>query len=162
MNDAAVSESVGRFARIAWACLGSLALVAAAIAAMLASNAMAARSGAGNITLVYVGAADCAPCRAWQNGEGAAFRQSTDFTHLSYREVKAAHLNEILQNEYWPEDLRPYRDRLKRSAAVPLWLVVSRDTIIMQRHGAAAWRSDVLPRLKRALRYLRSATDSAA
>lgn len=162
MKDAVAPERVGRSARVVGVCLGGLAVMAVAIAAMLASNATTARSSASNVTLVYVGASDCAPCRAWQNGDGAAFRRSADFAQLSYREVKAPHLAEVLNDEYWPEDLRAYRHRLKQSDGVPLWIVVSGDTIVMQRHGAAAWRNDVLPRLRRTLRYLRSATDSAA
>ncbi len=104
------------------------------------------------ILLLYVGAEDCAPCRAWQNSERAAFVASPDFPRITYREIKSPHLQDVLKDENWPEDIRFYRSRLRRSDGVPLWLVVSNNEIVAQRFGAAAWRASILPKIKSLLR----------
>lgn len=104
------------------------------------------------IMLLYVGAEDCAPCRAWQNGERAAFVASADFPRITYREVKSPHLHDVLKDENWPDEIRSYRGRLRRSDGVPLWLVISDREIVEQRFGAAEWRASILPKIKSLLR----------
>jgi hypothetical protein len=101
-----------------------------------------------DVMLVYVGAQDCAPCRAWQNGEGAAFLASAEFSRITYREVKSPHLEDVLMDENWPEDIRDYRSSIRRSDGVPLWLVISDRRIVEQHFGATAWRQRVLPALR--------------
>jgi hypothetical protein len=105
-----------------------------------------------DVMLLYVGAEDCAPCRAWQNGEGAAFLASAEFPRITYREVKSPHLHDVLKDENWPDEVRLYRDSLRRSDGIPLWLVVTDHKIVEQRFGAAEWRANVLPRIKSLLR----------
>lgn len=130
--------------------LGAAVLVALAA---LAAAAWAGRIGKpsqrpAEVTLLYVGADDCAPCRAWQNGEGAAFFASGDFPRISYREIKSPHLHDILRDKNWPEDIRFYRAALKHSDGVPLWLIVVDHKIVEQRFGTAEWHASVLPTLK--------------
>jgi hypothetical protein len=105
-----------------------------------------------DVLLLYVGAEDCAPCRAWQNGEGVKFRASAAFPLIRYREVKSRHLEDVLNDDNWPDELRVYRSQLRPSDGVPLWLVVSDDEIVERRFGAAAWRESILPRLRSLLR----------
>jgi len=143
-------SSDNRRALTAYLCLGILAAMAAIVAALLVMHAPPAR--AANLTLIYVGAEDCAPCRAWQNADGAAFRQSAEFARITYIEVKAAHLNDVLKDENWPQEIRGFKDRLKKSDGVPLWFVVSNDDIVEKRFGAAAWRASILPAIRSALR----------
>jgi hypothetical protein len=147
MEDWVTLDSNRRRARGAWLCLGTIAALAAIVAALLVLQAQP-QGRAANLLLIYVGAEDCAPCRAWQRGDGATFRSSADFNRLTYREVKSPYLREVLEDENWPEDIRGYRDRLKRSDGVPLWLVVLDDKVVVQRFGATAWRSKILPRIK--------------
>ena len=108
--------------------------------------------GLHDIVLVYVGAEDCAPCRTWQGGARAAFRSSPEFAHVTYREVKSPSLLDVLNDEYWPNDLRSYRDRLRRGAGVPLWLIISDQEIIEHGFGASQWDGTVLPKLRSLLR----------
>jgi len=123
--------------------------IALAIAAIAATEwAGLATNPARDVMLLYVGAEDCAPCRAWKSGEGAAFLASTDFSRMSYREVRSPHLRDVLKDEHWPEDLRSYRSALRRSDGVPLWLVVADHKIVEQHFGAEAWRDSVLPAIK--------------
>ena len=103
------------------------------------------------VTLVYVGADDCAPCRAWQLTERKQFQASAEFVQLNYREVKSSTLRDVLDDECWPEDPRSYRDRLGR-AGVPLWLVISGEEVVERGFGASQWHTAVLPRVKSLLR----------
>jgi hypothetical protein len=100
------------------------------------------------VTLLYIGADDCAPCRAWQLTERKQLHSLTEFARLNYREVKSPTLRDALKDEYWPEDLRSYRDRLGRGAGVPLWLVISGDEVVERGLGAGQWHAAVLPRVK--------------
>lgn len=100
------------------------------------------------LTLVYIGAADCAPCRVWQNTEGARFRTSPEFAKLIYREVKSPKLQGLLSDEYWPADLRVFRDQLDRRAGAPMWLVVGDREMLRKGLGASQWRDDILPFIK--------------
>jgi len=108
---------------------------------------------ASQVTLLYVGAEDCAPCRAWQQREKIAFSTSAAFARLRYREVKSPTLFNMLKDENWPEDLRGYRDRLGRDAGVPLWLVIADEQIVQHGMGPSQWRSVVLPKIKELLHH---------
>ena len=135
---------------------------AGATAAVLAAAVLAmafgwgplttAPTARGAVTLVYVGAEDCAPCRSWQNVDGAKFRASPEFAPIIYREVKSPTARDLLNDDYWPDDLRGHRDRLGRGAGVPLWLVIADDEIIERAFGASQWHSTVLPKIKSLLR----------
>lgn len=103
---------------------------------------------AGRITLLYVGAWDCAPCRSWQKESGARFRESDEFSRLSYREVKSPHLRDVLDDVNWPADLRGYRDSLDRNTAVPLWLIILDGGVIAQGFGETQWSERILPRIR--------------
>lgn len=105
-----------------------------------------------DVTLLYVGADDCAPCRAWQRADGPAFRSSPEFARVAYREVKSPSVLDLLKDEHWPDDLRRYRTRIGRAAGVPLWLVVADGEILAQGLGASQWRDSVLPKIRSLLR----------
>ena len=100
------------------------------------------------LTLLYVGAADCAPCRNWQSGDGAHFRGSVEFARITYREVKSPTLREVLSDTHWPEDLRGYRDQFGHHAGVPLWLIIGDDEVLGKGFGASQWRDMVLPHIR--------------
>jgi hypothetical protein len=135
-----------RHARTA-ARLGATMSVLALVAVTAAWDA-ARPAPPAQLTLLYVGAADCAPCRTWQAGDGRRFRESGEFAGVRYREVKSPTLRGVLDDEFWPEDLRGYRARLGRGAGVPLWLVIGDREILATGFGAAQWRSTVLPQLR--------------
>jgi len=101
-----------------------------------------------DIMVLYVGAEDCAPCRVWQRSLGADFRASPEFARLSYREVKARTLFELLNDEVWPAELRIYRARIDRTMAVPMWLVLADGKVVTQSFGASQWEGTVLPTLR--------------
>jgi hypothetical protein len=151
MEDAIRFDSACRRARWVWLCMGLLTAIAAGVAALLVAQARAPARAA-DLMLIYVGAEDCAPCRTWQNGDGADFRKSAEFGRISYREVKSPHLHDVLNDEHWPDEIRAYRSRVKRSDGVPLWLIVAGHDLVAQRFGAAAWHAGILPKLRSYLR----------
>ena len=121
-----------------------LAMVAAASAIIGPPPAQAPN----NVTVVYVGAENCAPCDKWQRDQGDIFRRSTEFSRLTYREVKSPSLLDVMKDDYWPEDLRQYRSTIGQGAGVPLWLVIADDRLVMQGFGARQWQGAVLPAIK--------------
>lgn len=101
-----------------------------------------------NVTLVYVGAENCAPCEEWQRHQGDAFRRSAEFSRLTYRELESPSLLDVLKDDNWPEDLRSYRRAIGGGAGVPLWLVIADDRLVMQGFGARQWQEKVLPKIR--------------
>jgi hypothetical protein len=100
------------------------------------------------IMLLYVGAEDCAPCRAWELGDKVVFKASAEFPRVIYREVKSPTLFDVLKDENWADDLRGYRDQLGRDAGVPLWMVIVDNRVVQRAMGPAQWREDTLPTVK--------------
>jgi hypothetical protein len=125
-----------------------LAVVAMAVGVSAGDWSALHPARARQLTLLYVGADDCPPCRSWQQGAGAAFRATPEFAQVAYREVKSPTLHDVLKDEHWPDDLRAYRDQLDRSAGVPLWLLIADEAIVARGFGASQWQATVLPRLK--------------
>ncbi len=105
-----------------------------------------------HIMLLYVGAEDCAPCRAWRNGEGAVFLASAESSRIAYREVKSPRLQDVLNDENWPLEIRDYRGGIHLNDGVPLWLVISDREIVDREFGASAWKQRVLPKVRSYLR----------
>jgi hypothetical protein len=131
--------------------------IAAVIAAAAAAAGLWTSSGPNattprDVMLLYVGAEDCGPCRRWQRADEPGFRTAPEFSRVTYRAIKSPSLLDILRDEYWPDDLRPLRERIRNGAAVPLWLVVADDVVVQQAFGESEWRGAVLPKLRALLR----------
>jgi hypothetical protein len=124
----------------------------ATIAAIAGGTHQPQNGGHVNVMLLYIGAEDCAPCRIWRNGEGAAFLASVESARVTYREVKSPHLEDVLKDENWPNDIRPFRDGVSRTDGVPLWVVVAGDEVVERQFGATAWELRVLPKIRSYLR----------
>lgn len=103
------------------------------------------------LTLVYVGADDCAPCRSWQR-DAAPLLRTPAFARLAYREVKSPSVLDLMQDTYWPDDLRTLRAQLPPGAGVPLWLVIADGEIVGRAQGASQWQASILPKLRSLLR----------
>lgn len=136
--------------RVGAGIVGAGAIAAVAITAWAGYSEQSARTA--DVMLLYVGADDCPPCRAWQKGDGALFFTSAEYARVTFNMVKSPHLTDVLDDQYWPEDIRSYRDRLKRGDGVPMWLVVANGQIVEQRFGEAEWRSSILPKIRSFMR----------
>lgn len=97
-----------------------------------------------NVVLIYVGADDCAPCKAWQRDRR---NDLAKFPEIEFREVKSPKLFEILSDAYWPGDLRAYRRQIAKGAGVPLWLVVRNGEVVRQAWGISKWDEAIVPQL---------------
>jgi hypothetical protein len=137
---------VGRAAVVTGSAIAIAAFVAMALASWTPPKVEK------DLLLVYVGAKNCAPCDIWQRNQGAVFRDSTEFRHLTYREVNSSSLFDVLEDTNWPEDLRAYRQAIDRGAGVPLWLVIADHQLVMQSSGLTKWQETVLPKIKSLLR----------
>lgn len=105
-----------------------------------------------NVTVIYVGASDCPPCRLWHRDYLPRFATSGEFSRLTYREVLSPKLFTLMDDAYWPEDLRRYRGRLDRRSGVPLWFVVVEGRIALVGVGLHQWQDLVAPKVSSLLR----------
>jgi hypothetical protein len=130
------------------------ALAATLAAALTASSQLDARGPATRATVMvlYVGADDCAPCRVWRREHRERFAASAEFARLTYREVTAAHLFDLLDETQWPLELERYRGSFGRAAGVPLWLVIKDDGVVLTARGLRQWEEAVLPAVRSLLR----------
>ena len=105
-----------------------------------------------DVAVIYVGASDCPPCRLWSRNYMPRFAASEEFSRLTYREVLAPKLFMVMDDAYWPQDLRRYRDRLDGRSAVPLWFVVVEDRVALVGVGLSQWEDQVVPKVNSLLR----------
>lgn len=104
------------------------------------------------LTLIYIGAENCAPCETWKREHRPAFVASPQFKKLTYKEVIAPALTEILSDDTWPAELRRYRDTAKRLMGAPSWLVVEDERVVASIGGLSMWKKNVLPFLENNIR----------
>jgi len=127
------------------------ALAAAAVTTIALADRPAPMPG-GRWRLLYVGADDCIPCRAWRQAHWAALRSAPPFAGLQFIEVRAERSEDLLQDSYWPEDLRRYRSAIPSGAGVPLWMLLHGETVLVRAWGAQQWYNRMLPALRHAAR----------
>jgi hypothetical protein len=126
-------------------------LLATCLAA--SSRIESARLGASaEVTVVYVGADNCAPCRTWREQRLLAFRASAEFARLTYREVTTPRLFDLLEDASWPDELGQYRSVFNRAAGVPLWVIAADGRILLAARGLGEWDDKALPRIRSLVR----------
>lgn len=128
--------------------LGATAVLVAAVLAAGARYDPKHENTPANVTLIYVGADDCAPCRIWRRDRWPQFSASSDFKRLAYREVTSTKLFELLDDDHWPQDLRRYREYLDKSAGVPLWFIVADDKLALTARGLREWGELAVPKIR--------------
>lgn len=102
----------------------------------------------GPVTLVYVGAEDCAPCKVWKRDREPALQAAPFAGRLNYEKVISPQLSRVLSDENWPEHLRPLRSRFEAVGGVPAWLVTSNGKVVVVAGGADAWDRAIMPALR--------------
>lgn len=105
------------------------------VAGLLATTSLTAPRAADKVTVIYVGGWDCPPCTRWKNDSKPAWLASPERQKVEYVEIEAPKLREAYQDRYWPEALRPIRDRLPRKSGTPRFIVVKSDKIIANEWG---------------------------
>jgi hypothetical protein len=126
--------------------------VLVALTPLLTGSGLLSLAARPNVTVIYVGASDCPPCRLWSRDYLPRFAASDEFSRLTFREVLAPKLFTLMDDAYWPQDLRRYRERLDGHSAVPLWFVVVEDQIALVGVGLRQWEHQVVPKVNSLLR----------
>lgn len=111
-------------------------------------------AGMGTITVVYVGAEDCGPCRTWRRDERPRFISSREFSALHYREVIAGQLRDLLAESLWPADLASLRERIRERPGAPQWFVFREGQIVASDAGISSWRRTIWPTIRANVSYL--------
>jgi hypothetical protein len=121
--------------------------IAAAVISAIARWDDKRQESAARVTVIYVGADDCAPCRIWRRDRLPAFAGMSTFKRLTYREVSSPKLRDLLEDEHWPDDLRRYRDSLDKAAGVPMWFIVTDDKLELTARGLREWGELAMPKI---------------
>lgn len=121
---------------------------------LLGGSSLTGETAGVEVTVIYVGADDCPPCRQWSRDYRPRFVASDEFPKLTYREVVAPKLFDLMNDSYWPQDLQAYRQKLDPRSAVPLWFVVVGDRIAVTATGLRQWEDQALPKINSILRNL--------
>lgn len=100
----------------------------------------------GKLTVVYVGADDCAPCIRWRRERKPEFQASLAFERVEYREIIATNLATALEDKFWPESLRHLRAVVQKGGGgVPYWIVMRQGRVVAAAGGESAWKSRIWP-----------------
>ncbi|MFO1134929.1 MAG: hypothetical protein U1E30_07080 [Rhodoblastus sp.] len=100
----------------------------------------------GKLTVIYVGAEDCAPCIRWRRERKPEFQASLAFERVEYREVIAPKLSTALEDQFWPEALRSLRPIVQKGGGgVPYWIVMRQGRVVAAAGGESAWKSQIWP-----------------
>jgi hypothetical protein len=137
--------------------LGAAILVVAALIAAATRSDDKRQDGPAKVTVIYVGAEDCAPCRIWRRDRLPTFVGSPEFKRLTYREVTSPKLFDLLNDEHWPDELRQYRESLDKTAGVPLWFIVADDKVTLTVRGLREWGELAMPKIRSMLHRPRAA-----
>ncbi len=133
---------------VAWRYILAGAVILSGCGLLLADMQHQATKPRGTITVIYVGADDCAPCRAWRKDDQPAFFGSAAFQKIKYREVITSHLYDLLAESQWPEDLSFVRERVKARPGAPQWFVMQNGRMIIWETGLSAWPRVVWPTIQ--------------
>jgi hypothetical protein len=107
----------------------------------------------GPLTVVYVGAEDCGPCRTWRRDQRPAFLDSGEFARLRYHEVIAPRLQHLLAEENWPPELAAVRDYTRARPGAPQWFLLRDSRILASGAGLSAWGGEIWPIIRRQVRH---------
>ena len=116
----------------------------------------------GPLTVVYVGAEDCGPCRAWRRDQRPAFLDSGEFARLRYHEVIVPRLQNLLAGENWPLELVVVRDYTRTRPGAPQWFLLRDNRILASGAGLSAWSREIWPAIRRQVRHDPMVTPFAA
>lgn len=133
---------------VAWRRILAGLIILFGCASLLADTRRQATEPHGTLTVVYVGADDCGPCRAWRRDERPAFLGSGVFPAIEYREVVAARLYDLLAEAEWPADLAFLREQVRSRPGAPQWFVMRDGRMIAWESGLSAWQRVVWPTIR--------------
>jgi hypothetical protein len=111
--------------------------------------------------VIYVSAWDCTYCKYWSNNTWPSFKESQDFKQLTWRKIESPRIKAAYEDQYWPQDIRRYRDEAGVSVGLPRWIVVKDGRVVFNGKGSVKgggltqdypdWASEVLPAIQKAI-----------
>jgi hypothetical protein len=115
----------------------------AALAAAAVSPA-SARTAAPNLSIIYVGAKDCGPCRVFDSQDLPQWNKSMLARDVKLIHVDAPSVNVAFQARHWPAEARPFISAVK-APIVPCFILVDGKSVVAIGTGIGGWRNQVLP-----------------
>ena len=108
----------------------------------------------GTPTIVYLSAADCPNCRAFNASQRPAFLASPEARRVQFREVERDTLRRPLVDSDWPQDLKwlPAAAGGQIRPATPGFIVIQGNTVVLVTYGVSNWTSMVLPKVRELLK----------
>lgn len=106
--------------------------------------------GAGKMSLVYVGAFNCAPCTAWERKYRAHTAEFCGKNGIDFREVKAGTYKDTKYTAPWPDDLEWIAKSGNATRGTPRFIVIVDGKIRRNTLGLGGWETEVWPMLQRA------------
>jgi hypothetical protein len=100
------------------------------------------------LTVIYIGADDCGPCRIWRRDKRRDCLGSGVFQNIKYREVIVSRLYDLLVEAQWPAALMFLREQVRARPGGPQWFIIQDGHIITWEAGLSAWRRVVWPMIQ--------------
>jgi hypothetical protein len=127
-----------------------LALVVLYGASAGRGDALAAQANA-LPALIYLSAADCPNCRAFDQSRLPAFVASAEARHVQFREIKRDTLRRPPADGDWPDDLKwvpAAAGGAPKLSATPTFVIVQGDKIVLVASGNRNWDEKVIPMIR--------------
>ncbi|MDJ0945587.1 MAG: hypothetical protein QNJ30_19135 [Kiloniellales bacterium] len=111
-----------------------------------ADEASYAVTGASEILVVYIGAANCPPCYTYKARDYPVWARSQEYAHVRYRELRFPLFQRTDEDRYWPEDLRWVRDAAYARQGAPRWILAVDGRVVA---NELDWRRRAFPLIRR-------------
>jgi len=95
--------------------------------------------------VLYVSAADCRVCHAWEVDHKEAFARGLQKNGIGFRTVTVNSLRDVREDAAWPADLKWVRDSYLNMRGTPWFFVISGRSIQMAANSTDMWRTKLLP-----------------
>lgn len=122
---------------------------AAALSAPAPANAKATPHT--EMMVIYVGAADCAPCKVFEAEDLPRWMASPLARSVRFVRTQAPRTTQAFQARYWPREARPYLSAF-RAPIVPSFMFVAGGNVIATGAGLNGWRQQTLPQVQQMVR----------
>ena len=103
---------------------------------------------AGGISVVYISAEDCAPCRQFEAADFPQWQSSPLSQRVRFLRAHAPKTTQAFQTKYWPSEARSFAGAVK-VPVVPSFILANNGSVMLVGSGLIGWRNQVLPEIRR-------------
>ena len=97
------------------------------------------------ISVIYISAPDCTPCRLWSANKKQPFLDSATGKNVQFFNAQKDSYRD--RTVKWPEDLKWVEGQVKDYFGVPSYAIAVDKTVVRVGYGSASWEKTVLPQL---------------